>query len=131
MVVKQFFIILLAFFLGYALSSGLNLPIPSNVLGFIILLTALCFKIVKLKHIENICDFIIKYLSVFFVVPTVGIMVHFELIGQQLIKILVPLMFSIFLGYFAAAKVTEIIINHSRKKKMDINRDFLGGTNHE
>ena len=131
MVVKQFFIILAALFLGYALSNSLNIPIPSNVLGFIILFIALCLGIIKVKQVEKISNFIIKYLSLFFVVPTVGIMVYFELIGQQFIKILVPLMASILLGFYVAAKVTELIINHEDKKKLDIDRDCSGGIHHE
>lgn len=126
MIVKQFFIVLSALFIGYTLSTSLHLPIPSNVLGFVILFTALCLGVVKLKHIESLSDFIIKYLSVFFVVPTVGIMVYFELIGQQFIKILLPLMISIILGFFVAAKVTEIIINYQDKKR-NIKEDRLGG----
>lgn len=129
--VKEFFVILAALFLGYGLSFGLNLPVPSNVLGFILLFAALCLKIVKLRDVEKLSDFIIKYLSLFFVVPTVGIMVHFDLIGEQLFKILVPLMISILLGYFVTAKVTELIINYEEKKKMDKGRKMLGGSQNE
>ncbi|WP_027399956.1 CidA/LrgA family protein [Anaerovorax odorimutans] len=115
MIVKQFFIILGSLFLGYLLSSLFHIPIPANVLGLVLLFLALCTGIVKIKQVEKISDFIITYLSVFFVVPTVGIMVHFNLIGHQLIKILVPLLVSIFIGLFAAGKVTEIFISLNEK----------------
>lgn len=127
MIIKEFFIVLSALFLGYFISGSLNIPIPSNVLGFLILLLALCTGLLKVKHVEKVSDFIIKHLSIFFVVPTVGIMVHFQLIYSQFMKILVPLMLSIVLGYLAAGKVTEMIINHSDKKKSKLEQRKNGG----
>lgn len=127
MIIKEFFIVLGALFLGYLISGALNVPIPSNVLGFLVLLLALCTGLLKVKHVEKVSDFIIRHLSIFFVVPTVGIMVHFQLIYSQFIKILVPLMLSILLGYLAAGKVTEMIINYADKKKLKLEQHRNGG----
>jgi putative effector of murein hydrolase LrgA (UPF0299 family) len=130
MAIKEFFIILAALFIGYVLSSTFNIPIPSNVLGFMILFAALCFKIVKPKQIEKISDFIIKYLAVFFVVPSVGLMLYLDLLKSQFLHIVVPLMVSILLGYFTAAKVTEVCIRVGEKKMLGKGR-ASGGGEHE
>ena len=74
MILKQLFIILSALFLGHALSMAFHLPIPANVLGFALLFAALCMGFVKVRHVDRVSDFIIKYLAVFFVTPTIGIM---------------------------------------------------------
>ncbi len=116
MIVKQLFIILLALFLGYGLSEILNIPIPANVIGFALLFFALCIGAIKIKQVDKVSDFIIKYLAVFFVTPTIGIMMYFELIGKELVHILVPLMLSIIIGFFTAAKVTEIFIEIAKKR---------------
>jgi Putative effector of murein hydrolase LrgA len=131
MVVKQFFIVLSALFLGYALSSILNIPIPANVLGFLILLTALCLGIIKVQHVDKICDFIINYLALFFVVPTVGVMVYFGLIGKQFLHILLPLSASILMGFFTAAKVTELFIRLEEKKRLSSGDHDSGGGENE
>jgi holin-like protein len=128
MILKQFFIILSALFLGYALTMALRLPVPANVLGFVILFAALCLGIVKLHHVDRFSDFIIQYLAVFFVTPSVGIMQYLDLIGKQFFSIAVPLMTSIILGFFTAAKVTELFIRVGEKNKI---RKGLGGTNAE
>lgn len=117
MVLKQLIVILSALFLGYALSSALHLPIPANVLGFVLLFAAICLGFVKLRHVDQVSDFIIKYLAVFFVTPTIGIMQYFDLIGKQFLQIAVPLMLSILIGFFVAAKVTELCIGLSDRKK--------------
>lgn len=126
MVLKQLVIILSALFLGYALSMTLHLPIPSNVLGFAILFAALCFGIIKVHHVEHVSYFIIKYLAVFFVVPSVGVMQCFDLIGKQFFHILFPLFISILVGFFTAAKVTEMFIVIGKKKQMTAERPETG-----
>ena len=128
MILKQLFIILSALFLGYALSISLHLPIPANVIGFAILFAALCMGIVKLHHVDRVSDFIIKYLAVFFVTPTIGIMQYFDLIGEQFLHIVVPLMASILIGFFVAAKVTELFIRLAERNRI---KKGLGGSDVE
>lgn len=115
MIVKQFFVILAALFTGYVLSTVLHIPIPANVLGLVLLFAALCLKIVKPMNVDKITNFIITYLSVFFVVPTVGIMAYFDVIGHQFVKIIVPILISIICGLYAAGKVTELCIKWTKK----------------
>lgn len=128
MILKQLFTILSALFLGYALSMAFHLPIPANVLGFAILFAALCFGIVKLRHVDRVSDFIIKYLAVFFVTPTVGIIQYLDLIGEQFLYIAVPLLASILIGFFTAAKVTELFIRFGERIRM---KKGLGGRDAE
>lgn len=113
MILKQLFLILSALFLGYALSMALHLPIPANVLGFVILFAALCLGIIKLHHVDRVSDFIINYLAVFFVTPSVGMMQYLDLIGAQFFSIVIPLLASILIGFFVAAKVTDLFIHFS------------------
>lgn len=128
MILKQLFVILSALFLGYVLSLAFHLPIPANVLGFAILFVALCLGIVKIHHVDKVSDFIIKYLAVFFVVPTVGVMKYFDLIGKQFYHIVLPLFVSIIIGFFIAAKVTELFINFGEKKRLKSERGEIGGS---
>lgn len=128
MILKQLFLILSALFMGYAMSLMVHLPIPANVLGFALLFAALCFGIVKLQHVDKVSDFIIKYLAIFFVTPTVGIMQYFDLIGEQFIHILVPLLASILIGFFTAAKVTELFIRLAERNRL---KKGLGGSDAE
>lgn len=116
--IRQFFLIFLPLFLGYCIVSVTGIPIPANVVGLVLLFVALCCGVIKLKQVDKISDGIIKYLAVFFVVPTVGIMVYADVIANQAVKILVPLIVSILLGFFVAGKVTEISIFLLDKKRM-------------
>ncbi|MGI6730604.1 MAG: CidA/LrgA family protein [Anaerovoracaceae bacterium] len=127
MIIKQFFIILATIFFGWIASEYLNLPIPSNVVGFIILFLALYFNIIKIKQVEKVSDFIIKYLALFFVVPVGGVIVHFKLIGSQLLQIIIPLLISLLIGLFVSAKVTELCIGFSEKRRFHRKQEKIGG----
>lgn len=128
MILKQLSIILSALFLGYALTMAFHVPVPANVLGFAVLFAALCFGVIKPHQVDRVSDFIIQYLAVFFVAPAVGIMQYFDLIGEHFFSITVPLMASIIIGFFTAAKVTELFIRIGDKNKI---RKGLGGSNAE
>lgn len=115
--IKQFFILFVTLFMGYLIVYFTGIPIPANVIGLLLLFIALCTGVVKLKHVDKVSEFVIKYLAIFFVVPTVGIMVYLDLIASEAVKILVPLLVSILLGFFVAGKSTEICIKILEKFK--------------
>jgi len=72
-IVRQFAIVLIIGFLGEFLRRTLNLPIPGNVLGMIILLLCLCTGVIKIEMIEDISKFLLDYLAFFFLPAGVGL----------------------------------------------------------
>ena len=113
LIIKQLIIILGALFIGYEITELTHIPVPANVLGLVLLFIALLSGLIKLKDVKETADFILKYLALFFVVPTVGIMVYFDLLSSEAVKIFVPIILSILLGLFAAGRVTQFFINKS------------------
>jgi holin-like protein len=111
--IKQFLIILSALFLGYAITYSTHIPIPANVIGMVLLFLALITGLLKLKDVQETAEFILKYLALFFVVPTVGIMMYFDLLSSEAVKIFVPLIASILLGLLVAGKVTAFFIKRA------------------
>ncbi len=116
--IKQVSILFGALFLGYLITYSSGIQLPANVLGMVILVLCLVFKVVSIKDVDKVSDFIVEYLAVFFVVPTVGIMLYFDLLTSQAVKILVPLIISILLGYFVAGKTTELSLLWMEKRKV-------------
>jgi holin-like protein len=76
----QFGIILIVCFLGDFLHSALDLPIPGNVMGMLLLLFLLLTGIVKLSMIEDVSNFMLKHLSFFFVPAGVGLITCFSIL---------------------------------------------------
>lgn len=110
MYMKQFLLIAAMYGLGHIVSVGLGLPLPANVLGLLFLFLALCLKVIKLSDVETVADFIISHLALFFVVPTVGIMLYFDLLGRSFLQIFVPLLTAAVAGFFVTGHVTQMVI---------------------
>lgn len=75
-------------FLGEMFHNILNLAIPGNVLGMIILFICLYTKVIKLEMICNISNFLLDHLAFFFIPAGVGLISYFDLLKQQLVEIL-------------------------------------------
>lgn len=109
-IVKQFALILFILYLGYVIEYLFNIPVPANVIAMMLLFLALLTGAIKLKDIEEASNFIIRYLAVFYVVPSVGIMLYLDLLKKEFITIIIPVFISIILGFFVAGKVTELFM---------------------
>lgn len=71
---RQASIILSICFIGEVITKALNLIIPGSILGMIILLGCLSFKIINIDSIKEISDFLLKHLSFFFIPAGVGLL---------------------------------------------------------
>lgn len=110
MYMKQFFLLLAALLAGYAISLGFHLPLPANVIGMLLLFAAILVKWIDLSAIEQVSDFIIDHLALFFVAPTVGVMQYFDLIRTSFFKIMIPVVAALVVGYAVAGWVTQGVI---------------------
>lgn len=64
-----------------------DIPIPSSIIGMLLLTAALKIKVIKLHWVSNISDFLVKNLGFFFVPAGVALMLHFDLIKSQWLPI--------------------------------------------
>ena len=65
--VRQFCIILVFSFLGEILHTLIPLPIPASVYGLVLLLTALCARIVSVEQVKEAAKFLIEIMPVMFI----------------------------------------------------------------
>ena len=61
----------------------------------LLLTVALQLRLVKLRQVEGVADFLVKNLGFFFVPAGIGVMVHFDLIAKQWMPIVVASVVSI------------------------------------
>lgn len=59
---------------GELISKGLHVPIPSGVIGMVLLFILLCLGVVKIEQIEEVSDFLLDNLAFFFVPLGVGLL---------------------------------------------------------
>lgn len=68
-----------------AMISGL--PVPSSVIGMLLLAASLKAGIVKLRHVEGVADFMVHNIALFFVPAGVGLMNSFGILAAQWLPI--------------------------------------------
>lgn len=103
---KQFSIILIILFTGQILQQKYSLPMPSTVLGMIILLLLLMARIIKIENIEKITKALLDHLTLFFVPVGIEIMTMFDKVKD----IWVPLLIIIFTSTIVVMAVTGLTI---------------------
>lgn len=70
---KGFSIILIILFLGQIIQQRYNLIIPGTVIGMVILVLLLIFRLVKLEWINSITEILLDNLTLFFVPIGTGV----------------------------------------------------------
>jgi holin-like protein len=103
--IKGIAYIFIFLFLGESISSILNIPVPGNVIGMILITLSLKFKIIKLEDVKAPADFLVKNMALFFIPPGVGIILYTDMIKNDWIAVIV----SLFLGTFAVLIVVGIL----------------------
>lgn len=64
-----------------------EIPVPSSIIGMVLLTTSLKFGIIKLKWVDTMSDFLVRNIGFFFVPAGVGVMRCFNLISEEWLPI--------------------------------------------
>lgn len=92
-------------FIAELLHFFLPLPIPASVYGLVILFVLLCFKVIKLPQVEDVADWMLSVMPIFFIAPSVGLINSFDSIKGQVI----PLVFICFISTVVVTALTGLI----------------------
>ncbi len=101
--VEYFTLILCCQLIGELLVTVLNLPLPGPVAGMILLFGFLLVKGEIPEPLAHLSDTLLNNLSLLFVPAGVGVMLHFELLGTELIPLSVALVVSTLLTIAVSA----------------------------
>ena len=82
---------------GELLSRALHLPFPGPVIGMMLLLPALNWRVVR-EPVSVCADFLLNHLSLLFVPVGVGVMTHLSLVSQYGVRMLAVLVLSTLAG---------------------------------
>jgi holin-like protein len=110
---RQLAIILVICFIGEVLNKLLNIPVPGNVIGMIILLISLLTGFIKLEAIGEVTEFLLKHLAFFFVPAGVGIISSMDIISANLF----PMVAVILLSAIVVMVTTGITVQLLKRRK--------------
>jgi holin-like protein len=115
--IKQICIILGVCLIAEVMEYLIPLPVAASIYGLLLMLLALMTKVIKLKDVENVSDFLTGNMAILFIPATVGIMASVEEIKQMLIPLCVISVVSTLLVMSVTGWVTQWIIRKRKDEK--------------
>jgi holin-like protein len=106
----QIIIILGVLMAGELANKLFHLIIPGNVIGMMLMMALLCFRIVKIEDIEETANLILDHLALFFLPGTVGLMAYAHIIRESGIQILFICIASTIIVMGVTGAVTQFLI---------------------
>lgn len=111
-------IVLYGFYLtGEWLRGSFNLPLPGSIIGFLLLFAALLLKIYPLRWIESGAQFLLAFLSLYFIPATVGVMQYGDVFTGKGLWLIVIVMASTLLTMAVSALLSQWTSRRSAEKE--------------
>ena len=114
---KQIGVIATIAFIAELLYFVVPLPIPASVYGMAILFFSLCFGIIKIEMVQDVADWILSIMPIFFIAPTVGLIEAFEDIKGQVLPLVLICIISTVVVTSVTGLTAQGIIRLRRRKK--------------
>lgn len=108
--VIQLALILAICSLGDLIHTYLNIPIPGNVLGMVLLLFFLLTGVIKLSMIEDVSNFFLKHLSFFFIPAAVGLITCFTILEGKWTALFIISVVSTFIIAVVTGATVQILM---------------------
>ncbi len=105
----QLMIIFMISLVGEGISSVFHLTVPGSIIGLVLLFLALQFKLLRLRHISMVGNFLLANMTILFLPPAVGIMDKFQVIAPYLLPIILIVLGAIVLNVCVIAVVVQLI----------------------
>lgn len=64
-----------------------GISVPSSIIGMLLLTFLLKVKVIKLEWVETISNFLVRNMGFLFVPPGVALMLYFDIIGKEIVPI--------------------------------------------
>jgi holin-like protein len=116
-IILQITILYVFSIVGEALHHFLHIPIPGSIIGLILLIICLSYKIVPVKIVEDGASFLLSFLPLLFIPSMVGIINYpslFSISGGILFLIVVM---STIITMIAAGVASQFIETKTKKRK--------------
>lgn len=118
---RESILLLSIYFVGEIISKGLNLPIPGNIIGMILLFILLSTNVLKVEKVENLANFFLDHLAFFFIPAAVGLMTSFASLKGSIFKIILLCILTTIIVISITAVTVEFICKRKSNGKNNEN----------
>lgn len=117
-ILLQIGVVLLICLISEAVSLLFPFPFPGSVLAMIVLFILLVTGILKVDHIREKSDFMLKNMAFFFIPAGVGMIEYFDVLKECLLPFLVICVVSTVLTFAVTAGTVALVMKLQRMWKM-------------
>ena len=114
---RQLLIILIFSFIGEILHSLIPIQVPASIYGLVLLFIALLTGIIQLPQVKETAKYLIEIMPLMFIPAGVGLLESWGDLKSILIPVLILLVASTILVMGVSGKVTQGIIQRSKRKE--------------
>ena len=116
---RQLLIILIFSFIGEVLHSLIPIQVPASIYGLVLLFIALLTCIIQLPQVKEAAKYLIEIMPLMFIPAGVGLLESWGDLKSILIPVLILLVASTILVMGVSGKVTQGIIQRSKRKESE------------
>ena len=116
---RQLLIILIFSFIGEVLHSLIPIQVPASIYGLVLLFIALLTGIIQLPQVKEAAKYLIEIMPLMFIPAGVGLLESWGDLKSILIPVLILLVASTILVMGVSGKVTQGIIQRSKRKESE------------
>ena len=100
----------LIMFIGTVLEIFLKSPIPATILSMLFLVALLYFKIIDLKKIEKVSEFLLESITLFMTPLVIGVIDKFHFFNGKFLQIFLILFVSVVVSIAITSFVTSFFV---------------------
>lgn len=116
-ILKEFFIIIICLFIGTFLTLKIDFPVPATVYGMVVMFIMLNIGLVKVDTVDTASNFLRENLSFFLIPPSVAIINVFDLIKDDIAKIIIIIAISTILTLSVTSSVIKFVQRRMNNEK--------------
>lgn len=116
---RQLLIILIFSFIGEVLHSLIPIQVPASIYGLVLLFIELLTGIIQLPQVKEAAKYLIEIMPLMFIPAGVGLLESWGDLKSILIPVLILLVASTILVMGVSGKVTQGIIQRSKRKESE------------
>ena len=120
---RELTIIISIYLFSDFISNSLDLPLPGNILGMLLLLLMLITGVIKVTQVESIANFFLEHLSFFFIPAGVGLISSMETLKSSFIEIIFICIVTTLFIMVITGKTVELIQRLSTKEEKNNDRN--------
>ncbi len=113
--IKQLAIILTISLIAELMEELIPLPIAASIYGLVLMLVGLMTRIIPLKAVEGVADYLVDIMAILFVPATVGVMTSVEALKEMLVPLVVISVVTTLIIMAVTGKTTQAILEKEKQ----------------